>query len=395
MTTIASIAYPRTAAGQSAHGFNVTGASLAVHAKLTPSNTGTLVGTAFLSADHICKLTGQPHVDLAHFDKIECTGGFTNVSDMVGTTLLLGGGTSPLQTMPTVDRAMRLDCNGSLTAAHFMVHPSSGNGDMCATGFAGSITPAFDSDPTDRYAMTSNALARSVRWAGTDIGDKSVLRKTCTKVGSDAQARWLVPHDGTGTQCAVSKLWSTNHNSSDFCSGDYSIKNRSTAIDMNGRNCTVVTAADMDTVTASLGAKLRPSSKLQNGITVQFETFNPEHGKREHGVLTSAGFSPQACVNLNFKRQSTAEVMEHKGMATESSFKDPVHSLSHAHEWTGSPLAVNAKEMIAPAVTMQEMAKHVSGLKLRGEQKKPATAASMGEAALAVTLPAEEGSVAQ
>lgn len=395
MSTIASTAHPRTAPGQTAHGFNVTEASLAVHANLTPSKTGTLIGTAFLSADQICKLTGQPHVDLAHFDKIECSGGFTNVSDMVGTTLLLGGGSSPLETMPTVDRSMRLDCSGNLTAAHFMVHPSSGNGDMCTTGFAGSITPAFDSDPQERYAMTSNALARSVRWAGTDIGDESVLRKTCTKVGSDAQARWLVPHDGTGTSCAVSKLWGNNHNSPDFCSGDYSLKNRSTAVDMNGRNCTVVTAADMDTVTKSLGEKLRPSSKLQNGITVQFETFNREHGELENNTLTSAGFLPQACVNLNFKRQSTADVMANKGVATETSFKDPVHSLSHAHEWTGSPLAVNAKEMIAPAVTMQEMAKHVSGLKLRGEEKKPVTAAPMDEAALAVTLPAEEGLTAQ
>lgn len=370
--TIKAFAHPRVQKGETAHGFNVTLAPLTVEATLTPTTKNSLFGTARLTAEQITQLTGQCHVDFAHIDKITATAGFTNVSETVGTTLKLGqeqNGT--LAPFSTIDRQMHLRDN-QLTATHFMLRPASGNGEFTSTGFAGSVTPAFGQDQQERFDTTSNALARSVRWRDTAIGDHKVLAQTCTKIGDGPTARYLVPHAGTGTQCAAAKLWTTNGTKSDFCGGAYTDKNRSTAVDMNGRDCTVVTAAHMDTVLTTLGSKLNATSPLKNGLTVSFETMGHFDGKKEYEALTSAGFLPQASITLNFERESTASVMDTTTAADMSA--SAVHSLEDAHMWIGEG-APAAATMSATAITAADMASRVLQMTLKGETTAAVVAA--------------------
>jgi hypothetical protein len=367
-------AAPRLHADEQMNSYNVSSAKVMVTADLRPHpKNGTLVGTAHLTSEQLCALGGQPDIDMLNLDAIGCTGGFSNIGDVVGVTCKLGTESGSTAVLPTIDRHMHL-CGeeGTLTACHFLLPPASGTGDMHATGDAGTIRPAIDVDTQARFDRTTNAIARSVRWDNTNHGSHEVLAGTCTQVGSGSDSRWLIPHNPTASSCAISKLWDQNKTSAEFCRGDYSSKNASTTTDMQGRMCTVVSDKDMQAVSKLLSSKLEPSSAFQHGCTIEFETISGKKGKSIHSEMTSAGFTPTASVNLCLQRQTTPSVIAGKGMPP-ADLEQYAHPAAHASAWLGESAAPETPALTP--VTTEGLLEKVSAMNIK--QTTPSTNALM------------------
>lgn len=369
-------AHPRVTQDESALAHDLSETSVVFTVPLSLNKDNKLSGTAHISGEHLSRICGQPNADLIHLDNITTTQTTSNVAVPTGVHFSIGNTPETHANFESISRQNHV-CGetGNITACHVVVPPSSIEGQVSVFSPNVKTSADFTHGPTQR-AATEYALSRSLRWAPETLSGN--MSGSCTKVTAGEQTRWLLPNSPEHAKCAMSKLFLQNQETgSGFCQDRYSVKNRTEAIDQKGRNCTVVTGSDFANISSQLSERLKTSSPLDKGLTVNVESLTNGDDTALHAAMTEKNHAPMVTLSATFNRIPTKQFLEE----THPGISDQVHTAAHFHEMLGEDANVS-QHMTAIGSTASSFAENIMKLNLNVQEEAVATAADMTKATI-------------
>lgn len=285
--------------------------SAVVEINLKDGPDGHVVGSTHIPGERFAKMLGQADPDTVRLKTVSLVGATTAFGGPMGAHVHYGdpaaGANDPIQTL---DRVMHVvpdaDNHGDIITTHFTVPMASSDGAATShfpPGGLGTIKLQNTGGTSEEHqATTTRAFQRSMRWSHAKGKTPEELAATCTKVGTDATARFLVPIDPGSAPCPMSTLIRSNveRNGADFCGGHYSPAKRTVVPNAKAEPCTVMTGAHFNQVFSQLHKNLTPQASVEQGITTQIKSLHP-------GTVGTSNAKVQ--LHMNFGRMTTAEVM--------------------------------------------------------------------------------------
>jgi hypothetical protein len=225
---------------------------------LKDGDDGHVCGSTFIPGSRFAQMMGQADPDTVRLQTIQAIGATTTFGKAMGAHFHYGKRGDNEVPMQTFDRVTHViptaEGEGNVITTHFTVpasrkagestshYPAAGLGDVKLVNTFGS--------KEDHQVGTARAFQRGLRWSHALDKTPEELAATCTKVGSEGTARFLVPVDGAAKSCPMSSLIRSNveRNGADFCGGNYADGKRTVVANNRGEQCTVMASKDFHQV---------------------------------------------------------------------------------------------------------------------------------------------------
>lgn len=286
--------------------------SAIVGIKLKDGPDGHVHGSTFIPGERFAKMMGQADPDTVRLKQVTVTGATTTFGAPMGAHIHYGQEDVDDESISTFDRVMHVVPSstgvGDVITTHFTVPAASMDGSQTShfpPSGLGSIKLANSVGTKEEHqSATARAFQRNLRWGHALNKTPEQLAASCTKVGTDEAARFLVPIDGGPDACAMSTLIRSNveKNGAAFCGGHYSPDKRTVVANARAEPCTVMAGAHFNQVFSQLDDNLKPKSNIQKGVTWHVKSLQ----KAKLGPSSASSVQ----LHANFDRMTTASVMD-------------------------------------------------------------------------------------